>query len=315
MRVLITGGAGFIGSNFVRYMLNTHQSAELVVLDKLTYAGNVDNLKDVLASIEFVKGDICDERPVKLVMKDCDYVINFAAETHVDKSIVNSAAFVQTDVLGTQVLLDAAKDNQIERFVQISTDEVYGSIRSGSFSESDKIDPSSPYAASKAGADLLLASYFKTYNFPCVITRSANNYGPYQHPEKLIPHFIASAIRNNKLTVYGKGDNIRDWIHVEDNCKAIDYVRQRGKTGEIYNIGAGNEKSNLEVTKAILHLLDKPSKLIAFTTDRLGHDYRYSLDCSKIKALGWRPQISFEDGLAQTVRWYQENEPWWSSLV
>jgi len=315
MRVLITGGAGFIGSNFVRYMLNTHQSAELVVLDKLTYAGNVDNLKDVLASIEFVKGDICDERPVKLVMKDCDCVINFAAETHVDKSIVNSAAFVQTDVLGTQVLLDAAKDNQIERFVQISTDEVYGSIRSGSFSESDKIDPSSPYAASKAAADLLLASYFKTYNFPCVITRSANNYGPYQHPEKLIPHFITSAIRNNKLTVYGKGDNIRDWIYVEDNCKAIDYIRQRGKTGEIYNISAGNEKSNLEVTRAILHLLDKPSKLIAFTTDRLGHDYRYSLDCSKLKALGWLPQISFEDGLAQTVRWYQENEPWWSSLV
>ncbi len=272
MRVLITGGAGFIGSNFVRYMLNTHQSAELVVLDKLTYAGNMDNLKDVLASIEFVKGDICDERPVRLVMKDCDCVINFAAETHVDKSIVNSAAFVKTDVLGTQVLLDAAKHNQIERFVQISTDEVYGSIRSGSFSESDIVDPSSPYAASKAAADLLLASYFKTYNFPCVITRSANNYGPYQHPEKLIPHFIASAIRNNKLTVYGKGDNIRDWIHVEDNCKAIDYVRQRGKTGEIYNIGAGNEKSNLDVTKAILQILDKPSTLMTFTKDRLGQD-------------------------------------------
>jgi dTDP-glucose 4,6-dehydratase len=315
MRVLITGGAGFIGSNFVHYMLNTHQSVELVVLDKLTYAGNVENLKDVLDSIRFVKGDICDEGPVKLLMKDCDCVINFAAETHVDKSIVNSAAFVQTDVLGTQVLIEAAKDNQIERFVQVSTDEVYGSIRSGSFSESDKLDPSSPYAASKAGADILLSSYFKTYKFPCVITRSANNYGPYQHPEKLIPHFITSAIRNNKLTVYGQGHNIRDWIHVEDNCKAIDYVRQMGKTGEVYNIGAGNEKSNLDVTKAILQLLDKPSTLMTFTKDRLGHDFRYSLDCSKIKALGWQPRISFEDGLEQTVRWYQENELWWSPLV
>jgi dTDP-glucose 4,6-dehydratase len=315
MRVLITGGAGFIGSNFVHYMLNTHQSVELVVLDKLTYAGNVENLKDVLDSIRFVKGDICDEGPVKLLMKDCDCVINFAAETHVDKSIVNSAAFVQTDILGTQVLIEAAKDNQIERFVQVSTDEVYGSIRSGSFSESDKLDPSSPYAASKAGADILLSSYFKTYKFPCVITRSANNYGPYQHPEKLIPHFITSAIRNNKLTVYGQGHNIRDWIHVEDNCKAIDYVRQMGKTGEVYNIGAGNEKSNLDVTKAILQLLDKPSTLMTFTKDRLGHDFRYSLDCSKIKALGWQPRISFEDGLEQTVRWYQENELWWSPLV
>jgi dTDP-glucose 4,6-dehydratase len=275
----------------------------------------VENLKDVLDSIRFVKGDICDEGPVKLLMKDCDCVINFAAETHVDKSIVNPAAFVQTDILGTQVLIEAAKDNQIERFVQVSTDEVYGSIRSGSFSESDKLDPSSPYAASKAGADILLSSYFKTYKFPCVITRSANNYGPYQHPEKLIPHFITSAIRNNKLTVYGQGHNIRDWIHVEDNCKAIDYVRQMGKTGEVYNIGAGNEKSNLDVTKAILQLLDKPSTLMTFTKDRLGHDFRYSLDCSKIKALGWQPRISFEDGLAQTVRWYQENELWWSPLV
>jgi dTDP-glucose 4,6-dehydratase len=315
MRVLITGGAGFIGSNFVRYMLNTHQSTELVVLDKLTYAGNMDNLKDVLTSIEFVKDDICDEKSVKLVMSDCDCVINFAAETHVDKSIVSSAAFVKTDILGTQVLLEAAKEHKIERFIQVSTDEVYGSIRSGSFSELDKLNPSSPYAASKAGADLLLSSYFTTYNFPCIVTRSANNYGPYQHPEKLIPHFITSAMRNCKLTVYGKGDNIRDWIHVEDNCKAIDYVRQMGKTGEIYNVGAGNEKSNLDITKAILQLLGKPLSLMKFVNDRLGHDYRYSLDCSKIKALGWKPTISFEDGLAQTVRWYQEHEPWWSSLV
>jgi dTDP-glucose 4,6-dehydratase len=315
VRLLITGGAGFIGSNFVRYVLNRHKSVELVVLDKLTYAGNVNNLKDVSADIEFVKGDICDETIVKRLVKDCDCVLNFAAETHVDKSIVSSTAFVRTDILGTQVLLEAAKGHQIERFVQVSTDEVYGSIRSGSFSEIDKLSPSSPYAASKAGADLLVSSYFKTYDFPCVITRSANNYGPYQHPEKLVPRFITSAIRNSTLTVYGQGDNIRDWIHVEDNCKAIDCVLQRGKTGEIYNIGAGNEKSNLEVTKAILQLLDKPLALMTFITDRPGHDYRYSLDCSKITALGWRPQISFEDGLAQTVRWYHENESWWSPLV
>lgn len=315
MRLLITGGAGFIGSNFVRYVLNTHKSAELVVLDKLTYAGNVDNLKDVLADIEFVKGDICDETIVRRLAKDCDCVMNFAAETHVDKSIFNSTAFVRTDVLGTQVLLEAAKGHQIERFVQVSTDEVYGSISSGSFSERDNLSPSSPYAASKAAADLLVLSYFKTYDFPCVISRSTNNYGPYQHPEKLIPRFITSALRNSTLTIFGKGDNIRDWIHVEDNCKAIDCVRQRGKTGEIYNIGAGIERSNLEVTKAIMQLLNKPSTLMEFTTDRLGHDYRYSLDRSKITALGWLPQISFEDGLEQTVRWYQENESWWSSLV
>ena len=315
MRLLITGGAGFIGSNFVHYMLSKHSEAEIVVLDKLTYAGNMSSLKDALADIEFVKGDICDEAIVKQLLKDCDCVINFAAETHVDRSITSSAAFVQTDVLGTHVLLAAAKDYSIERFVQISTDEVYGSIDRGSFKETDPLHPSSPYAASKAGADLLASSYFTTYGFPCVITRSSNNYGPYQHPEKLIPRFVTSAMRNQELTVYGQGDNVRDWIHVSDNCAAIDCVRQRGKTGETYNIGAGNEKSNLDITKAILQLTRKPSTLIAFTANRLGHDQRYSLDCSKIKSLGWQQKISFEDGLTQVVRWYQENEWWWSPLV
>ena len=315
MRLLITGGAGFIGSNFVHYMLSKHSEAEIVVLDKLTYAGNMSSLKDVLADIEFVKGDICDETIVKQLLKDCDCVINFVAETHVDRSITSSAAIVQTDVLGTHVLLAAAKDYSIERFVQISTDEVYGSIDRGSFKETDPLHPSSPYAASKAGADLLASSYFTTYGFPCVITRSSNNYGPYQHPEKLIPRFVTSAMRNQELTVYGQGDNVRDWIHVSDNCAAIDCVRQRGKTGETYNIGAGNEKSNLDITKAILQLTRKPSTLIAFTANRLGHDQRYSLDCSKIKSLGWQPKISFEDGLTQVVRWYQENEWWWSPLV
>jgi dTDP-glucose 4,6-dehydratase len=296
-------------------MLCKHNEAEITVLDKLTYAGNMSSLKDVLADIEFVKGDICDETIVKQSLKDCDCVINFAAETHVDRSITSSAAFVQTDVLGTHVLLAAAKDYSIERFVQISTDEVYGSIDRGSFKETDSLHPSSPYAASKAGADLLASSYFTTYDFPCVITRSSNNYGPYQHPEKLIPRFLTSAMRNRELTVYGRGDNVRDWIHVTDNCAAIDCVRQIGKTGETYNIGAGNERSNLDMTKAILQLVGKPSSLIAFTANRLGHDQRYSLDCSKIKALGWQPEISFEDGLAQVARWYQENEWWWSPLI
>lgn len=315
MRLLITGGAGFIGSNFVRYMLCKHNEAEITVLDKLTYAGNMSSLKDVLADIEFVKGDICDETIVKQSLKDCDCVINFAAETHVDRSITSSAAFVQTDVLGTHVLLAAAEDYSIERFVQISTDEVYGSIDRGSFKETDSLHPSSPYAASKAGADLLASSYFTTYDFPCVITRSSNNYGPYQHPEKLIPRFLTSAMRNRELTVYGRGDNVRDWIHVTDNCAAIDCVRQIGKTGETYNIGAGNERSNLDMTKAILQLVGKPSSLIAFTANRLGHDQRYSVDCSKIKSLGWQPEISFEDGLTQVARWYQENEWWWSPLI
>jgi dTDP-glucose 4,6-dehydratase len=296
-------------------MLSKHNGIEIVVLDKLTYAGNMGSLKDVLTDIEFVKGDICDETIVKRSLKDCDCVINFAAETHVDRSITSSAAFVKTDVLGTHVLLAAAKDCPIERFVQISTDEVYGSIGRGSFKETDALHPSSPYAASKAGADLLASSYFTTYDFPCVITRSSNNYGPYQHPEKLIPRFVTSAMRDRQLTVYGQGDNVRDWIYVADNCAAIDCVRQMGKTGETYNIGAGNEKSNLDVTRAILQLLGKPSTLIAFTANRLGHDQRYSLDCSKIKSLGWQPEISFEDGLKQVVRWYQENEWWWSSLV
>jgi dTDP-glucose 4,6-dehydratase len=315
MRLLITGGAGFIGSNYVRHVLTRHQSAELVILDKLTYAGNIDNLKGVLQDVEFVKGDICDTTVVSRVMNECDCVVNFAAETHVDRSIFNSTAFVRTDVLGAQILLDAAQEHQIDRFIQVSTDEVYGSKQRGSFEEIDRLNPSSPYAASKAAADLLAQSYFVTYGFPCLITRSANNYGPYQHPEKLIPRFITRAIRNETLTVYGKGDNVRDWIHVEDNCRALDCVRQMGKTGEIYNIGAGNEKSNLEVTKAILTLLGKPLKLITFTADRLGHDYRYSLDCSKIRSLGWQPSISFEDGLLQTVRWYKENESWWSALA
>ncbi|MGZ4917262.1 MAG: dTDP-glucose 4,6-dehydratase [Halobacteriota archaeon] len=315
MKLLITGGAGFIGSNFVRHILTEYPSAEVSVLDKLTYAGNVNNLKDVRADIELIKGDICDKEIVSRSIRDCEGVINFAAETHVDRSIVDAQAFVQTDIVGTHVLLEAAKEHNVKQYLQISTDEVYGSIKEGSFREGDPLNPSSPYAASKAGADLLALSYAKTYGLPCAITRSSNNYGPYQHPEKLIPHFITNALRNCPLTLYGRGDNVRDWIHVCDNCRAIDLVRRKGKSGEVYNIGGGNERSNLEITKTILELLGKPSTLMSFTADRPGHDYRYSVDCSKIQALGWRSETAFKEGLAQTVSWYKDNEWWWAPLV
>ncbi|MGZ4901536.1 MAG: dTDP-glucose 4,6-dehydratase [Halobacteriota archaeon] len=315
MKLLITGGAGFIGSNFVRHILTEYPSAEVSVLDKLTYAGNVNNLKDVRADIELIKGDICDKEIVSRSIRNCEGVINFAAETHVDRSIVDAQAFVQTDIVGTHVLLEAAKEHNVKQYLQISTDEVYGSIKEGSFREGAPLNPSSPYAASKAGADLLALSYAKTYGLPCAITRSSNNYGPYQHPEKLIPHFITNALRNRPLTVYGRGDNVRDWIHVCDNCRAIDLVRRKGKSGEVYNIGGGNERSNLEITKTILELLGKPSTLMSFTADRPGHDYRYSVDCSKIQALGWRSETAFKEGLAQTVSWYKDNEWWWAPLV
>ncbi|MGZ4929693.1 MAG: dTDP-glucose 4,6-dehydratase [Halobacteriota archaeon] len=315
MKLLITGGAGFIGSSFVRHILTEYPSAEVSVLDKLTYAGNVNNLKDVRADIELIKGDICDKEIVSRSIRNCEGVINFAAETHVDRSIVDAQAFVQTDIVGTHVLLEAAKEHNVKQYLQISTDEVYGSIKEGSFREGAPLNPSSPYAASKAGADLLALSYAKTYGLPCAITRSSNNYGPYQHPEKLIPHFITNALRNRPLTVYGRGDNVRDWIHVCDNCRAIDLVRRKGKSGEVYNIGGGNERSNLEITKTILELLGKPSTLMSFTADRPGHDYRYSVDCSKIQALGWRSETAFKEGLAQTVSWYKDNEWWWAPLV
>ncbi len=315
MKLLITGGAGFIGSNFVRYVLTEHPSADVSVLDKLTYAGNINNLQEVLPDIELIKGDISDRQVVDRSMRGCDDVINFAAETHVDRSIIDAQAFVQTDIVGTHILLEAAKQHNVRRYVQISTDEVYGSIKEGSFKETDPLNPSSPYAASKAGADLLVLSYVKTFNLPCVITRSSNNYGPYQHPEKLIPHFVTSAIRNRPLTVYGRGDNVRDWVHVHDNCKAIDLVRQKGKSGDIYNIGAGNERNNLEITKAILQLLKKPSALMQFVADRPGHDYRYSVNSSKIQTLGWEPELMFERALEQTIHWYKDNEWWWAPLV
>ena len=315
MRSLITGGAGFIGANFVRYMLNKYGQMELVVLDKLTYAGNLENLRDVLKDIEFIEGDICDKNHVERAIKDCNYVFNFAAETHVDRSIVNAATFVRTDVLGTYTLLETSKKNNIDKYIQISTDEVYGSLKTGSFKETDALRPSNPYSASKAGGDLLVLSYCTTYGLSSIITRSSNNYGPYQHPEKLIPRFITNATMDLPLPLYGDGKNVRDWIYVGDNCRGIDCAFTKGEPGEIYNIGGNNERTNLEISKIVLELLHKPLSLITFVSDRPGHDYRYSLDCSKITSLGWKPLVKFEDGISKTVDWYGEHKSWWSQLI
>jgi dTDP-glucose 4,6-dehydratase len=315
MRILITGGAGFIGSNFVHYILRKHAEDEVIVLDKLTYAGNISNLKDVWKEITFIKGDICDRELVAQVAKDVDAIINFAAETHVDRSILEPEPFLMTNVIGTQVLLEAARKFNHEKFVQISTDEVYGSILHGSFKEEDPLCPSSPYAASKAAADMLVHSYYVTYGLPVVITRSTNNFGPYQHPEKLIPKLIINALRNEPLPIYGDGRNVRDWLYVIDNCEAIDLVLREGKIGETYNIGAGNEKMNIEIANIILEELGKPKSLIKFVEDRPGHDRRYSVNCEKIRALGWKPRHDFMTALRATIQWYVENEFWWKCLV
>ena len=308
MKLLITGGAGFIGCNFVRRILEKHAGYDVVVLDKLTYAGRRENLQDVMSEITFVQGDICNRDDVDLAMQGCDAAVNFAAETHVDRSITDAGSFVRTNVLGTQVLLEAARKMDMEKFVQIGTDEVYGSAVSGSFTESDTLNPSSPYSASKAGADLLSRAYFTTFGLPVTITRSSNNFGPYQFPEKLIPLFILRARQGKRLPVYGSGQNVRDWLYVRDNCSAIDLVLHNGLPGEIYNLGGGNELTNLDITKKILSILDISENLIEHVDDRPGHDFRYSIDCSKIQGLGWRPECSFEDALTDTIEWYIKNE-------
>lgn len=314
MKILVTGGAGFIGSNFVRYWLNKYPDSDVVVLDKLTYAGRRENLHDVLGHIQFIQGDICLQEDVDRAMQGCRMVFNFAAESHVDRSITGAGAFVHTNVWGTHVILEAARRHKVERFIQISTDEVYGSRLQGSFTEKDALNPSSPYAASKAGADVLALAYFKTYNLPVVIPRSSNNFGPYQYPEKLIPLFILNALGSKPLPVYGDGQNVRDWIYVQDNCEAINLVAQKGASGGIYNIAARNEKENLEVIHAILECLARPEELIQFVQDRPGHDRRYSLDTTRIEQLGWRSSTRFEDALKETIRWYQGNEWWWQPL-
>lgn len=315
MKILVTGGAGFIGSNFVHYMLQKHPYHEIVVLDKLTYAGRSENLKDVLGKITFIKGDICDENDVEKAIEGCEAIFNFAAETHVDRSIIEAGIFLKTDVLGTHTLLEKAREHEVEKFVQISTDEVYGSIEKGSFSEKTLLDPSSPYSASKAGADMLCRAYFKTYGLPVLITRSSNNFGPYQYPEKLIPVLIINALQNKALPIYGDGKNVRDWLYVLDNCYAIDLVFKRGKIGEIYNIASGVEKQNIEIAHLILEELKKPRSLIEFVRDRPGHDFRYSLGTRKMRELGWAPSYNFEEALAETINWYLKNGWWWRSLV
>jgi len=314
MRILVTGGAGFIGSNFVRFLLNKYPNYEIVVLDNLTYAGRLENLEDIKNKITFIHGDICQRSDVEKV-GNCDVVFNFAAETHVDRSITDPFIFVKTDVVGTCTLLDYSLKHDVSRFIQISTDEVYGSTLRESFNEDDILSPSSPYSACKASAELLVLSYYKTYNLPILITRSSNNFGPYQYPEKLIPVLILKALSDQPLPLYGNGLNIRDWLYVEDNCSGIDSVFTKGKIGDIYNIGADNEMTNLEIARLILHNLGKSEKLIQFVADRPGHDFRYSINTEKILNLGWKPMYSFESALERTVHWYCSNTQWWKPLI
>lgn len=313
---LVTGGAGFIGSNYIHFLLRTYDDVLVINLDKLTYAGNLNNLRDVQqdARYRFVKGDICDRALVNELMKGVDVVVNFAAESHVDRSIGAPDDFIKTDIFGAFVLLECAREVGVQKFIQISTDEVYGSIAQGSFTEESPLKPSSPYSASKAGADRLAHSYFVTYGLPVIITRCSNNFGPYQYPEKLIPLFVTNALDDKSLPIYGDGMNVRDWIYVEDHCEAIDLLVRQGVDGETYNIGAGNEKNNLEITAIILEELQKPKELMTFVKDRPGHDRRYSVSTDKIRALGWRPRHQFREAMAATIKWYRDNRWWWEPL-
>ncbi|MBU4501397.1 MAG: dTDP-glucose 4,6-dehydratase [Nanoarchaeota archaeon] len=318
MKIMVTGGAGFIGSNFIRYLLEKYDDVEIINYDKLTYAGNLNNLRDVEDNrrYNFVRGDICDNELVEKIIKknEVEQLINFAAESHVDRSITGPEHFVKTDIFGTFTLLDACRKYNVKKYIQISTDEVYGSIEKGSFEETDPLNPSSPYSASKASADMIVNSYYITYGLPVKITRSTNNFGPYQYPEKLIPSFIINALMDKPLPLYGDGLNVRDWLYVEDNCEAIDVVMQKGKNGEVYNIGSGNEKTNIDITKLILKALSKKESLIHYVKDRPGHDRRYSLDVTKIKNLGWKPRHRFEDAMRKTIKWYANNRWWWESI-
>ena len=316
-KYLVTGGAGFIGSNFVKHLLEKYEDIHVINLDKLTYAGNLENLTEVEKDprYTFIKGDIADDGMVKKIMKDgVDYVVNFAAETHVDRSIGDPTDFIKTDVFGTYVLLENAKEYGIKRFIQISTDEVYGSIAEGYATEDSTLMPSNPYSASKVGADRLAYSYFATYKLPVIITRASNNFGPNQYPEKLIPLFVTNAIEDTPLPLYGDGKNVRDWLYVRDHCAAVDFVIENGENGEVYNIAGDNEKMNIEITHFIVDYLGKPRSIIKPVTDRLGHDRRYALSAGKLKKLGWEPSGDFEGDMRDTIDWYVENPEWWKKI-
>ncbi len=319
--ILVTGGAGFIGSNYINTVLSQRDDYFIVNLDKLTYAGNLENLKPVenKKNYVFVKGDICNRELVEYIFEryKIKYVINFAAESHVDRSILGSAIFYQTNVIGTNVLLETARQYQVEKFLQVSTDEVYGSLgATGLFTESTPISPNSPYSSSKAGADMMVQAFYHTYGMPVVTTRCSNNYGPLQFPEKLIPLMIINALNNKKLPVYGDGMNVRDWIYVIDHNIAIDKVFNEGRTGEVYNIGASNEKPNIEIVKLVLSILGKGEDLIEYVKDRPGHDRRYAIDSTKIQSeLGWKPKFSFDEAIKQTVEWYLSNKEWWGRII
>jgi dTDP-glucose 4,6-dehydratase len=316
MKILVTGGAGFIGSNYVRHVLSAHPGDSVVNLDKLTYAGNLENLRDVEKSSRytFVHGDICDGARVREVMRGVDAVVHFAAETHVDRSNLGADEFLRTNVTGTFTLLEAARELNVGRFLAVSTDEVYGSLAEGAAREGDPLNPSNPYSASKAAADLLVRAYWTTHHLPVLITRSSNNFGPYQYPEKVIPLFVTNALEGKPLPLYGDGRNVRDWLFVLDNCAAIDLVLRKGHDGEVYNIGGGTEVENIALTRRILSLLGQPESLIVPVADRPGHDRRYALDSSKVETLGWTPATSFDTALAATVEWYRAHEAWWKPI-
>jgi dTDP-glucose 4,6-dehydratase len=316
VKIFVTGAAGFIGSNYVHHVLATSDD-EVTVFDALTYAGNLDNLRDVAHDprYRFVQGDICDRDAVSAAMAGHDAVVHFAAESHVDRSITGPDAFVATNCDGTNVVCDVARQIEVDRFVHISTDEVYGSIDVGSFRETDRLGPRSPYSASKAGSDLIAMAYHETYGLPVIVTRSSNNFGPYQFPEKVIPLFVTNLLEGRNVPLYGDGGNVRDWCHVADNCAGVDLVLRTGTVGEIYNIGAGNEITNLDLTHRLLSLLDCGEDRIDRVEDRLGHDRRYSIDCSKVRALGWSPTRQLDDALADTVAWYRDNRWWWEPLT
>jgi dTDP-glucose 4,6-dehydratase len=317
VEVLVTGGAGFIGSNFVRYALETHPEWRITTVDKLTYAGRLENLETVAGNPrhEFVRGDIADRDLIEDLVARSEIVVHFAAETHVDRSIRNASDFIQTDVIGTYVLLEAARHaKRLRRFVQISTDEVYGSVPVGMSRETDELKPRNPYSASKAAADRLAYSYWATYNVPVIITRASNNYGPNQFPEKVIPLFVTQALEDMPLPLYGDGSNVRDWLHVSDHCRALDLLIEVGVNGEVYNVGGGNEVTNLRLTNMILEALGKPPSLIRRVADRVAHDRRYCVDTSKLRALGWQPLVEFDRGLQETIAWYQNNRRWWEPI-